>query len=303
MPSAPDPRDIAPSVGGEESRAAGPRPSDPAAPPPNPPRRDETIGHRDLRVWRTVVGRQLVRAAAWLVGVVKRVWRHSSLQATVVLTFLVGGALATYAAEAATDVYEDVSHSDGIAGLDLPVLDWAVSTRTPTRDQWVTAWTDIGGPVWGTVLVGAIVVILTVVWRRWTPALILLPGLIGSLAITVIGKDLTGRGRPPFSLAVPPYEVSTSFPSGHTLNATVLAGLTAYLLLILTRRMWLGALGVLAAATYAITMGLSRVWLGHHWLTDVIAGWLLGVAWVIGVITVHRIVLTLRDRDPEPPRP
>ena len=304
MPSAPDPVDSSPPVGGAESLVqaeTGPMRSDPAATPPSPPRRDETIGHRDLRVWRTVIGRQLVRAAAWLVGLVERVWRRSSLQATVILTFLVGGALATYATEAATDVYEDVSHSDGIAALDQPVLDWAISTRTPTRDQWITTFTDIGGPVWGSVLAVVILGVLVAVWRRWTPVLVLLPGLLGALAITVVGKDLTGRGRPPFSEAVPPYEVSTSFPSGHTLNATVLAGLTAYLLLILTRRMWLGVLGVIAAATYAVTMGLSRVWLGHHWLTDVLAGWLLGAAWVIGVITVHRIVLTLRDREPEPP--
>ena len=61
-------------------------------------------------------------------------------------------------------------------------------------------------------------------------------------------------------------------------------------------------LAALLAIGYAATMGLSRVWLGHHWLTDVVAGWLLGAAWVLGVITVHRLVLTVRHHaHPEAP--
>jgi membrane-associated phospholipid phosphatase len=45
-------------------------------------------------------------------------------------------------------------------------------------------------------------------------------------------------------------------------------------------------------------MGLSRVFLGHHWLTDVIFAWLLGAAWLALVITSHRLFLTLRRAQP-----
>lgn len=294
MPSAPDIRPPAPSTGGPRPAVRPPTPRELSAPPSIPAKQEERIGERDLRVWRTGIGRLLVRAFAAVVMFGERVWKGWSLEVTIALTLLVGGALASYALEGATDVYEDVSHADGIAGLDQPVLDWVVAHRTPASSQAVTWFTDIGGPVGGVVLAGLVMVVLAWSWRRWTPVLLLLPGLLGSLAITIIGKDLTGRGRPPLALAVPPYEVSPSFPSGHTLNATVLAGLTAYLLVLLVQRVWLGALGGALAAIYALTMGLSRVWLGHHWLTDVVAGWLLGAAWVVGVITVHRIVLTLR---------
>jgi undecaprenyl-diphosphatase len=62
-------------------------------------------------------------------------------------------------------------------------------------------------------------------------------------------------------------------------------------------RIWTAAL----AAAFAVTMGLSRVYLGHHWLTDVLAAWALGLAWLVLVITAHRLYLTIRKRrDPAP---
>ena len=115
----------------------------------------------------------------------------------------------------------------------------------------------------------------------------------GSVLITVLGKDLVGRARPPVTLAVPPLETSPSFPSGHALNATVVLGLAAYLVMLGRRHLRSKLLVASAVVVFVVAMGLSRVWLGHHWLTDVMAGWLVGLAWLAAVVTGHRVKVTL----------
>ena len=69
------------------------------------------------------------------------------------------------------------------------------------------------------------------VWRSRTPLILMLIAVAGSLLLTTVGKQVIGRVRPPLVDAVPPYESSPSFPSGHALNSTVIAGLVAYLVL------------------------------------------------------------------------
>jgi len=138
------------------------------------------------------------------------------------------------------------------------------------------------------------VVIMTLRWRSWTPLILLVIGVAGSLLMTVVGKDLVGRARPPQADAVPPYETSPSFPSGHTLNSTAIASLIAYLLLLHLTSLLARVLSVVCAVLWFVAMGLSRVFLGYHWLTDIMAGCTLGLAWVALVITSHRLFLTVR---------
>ncbi|WP_347347858.1 phosphatase PAP2 family protein [Nigerium sp.] len=207
--------------------------------------------------------------------------------------------LAIWLTHGAEEVLESVSQGNGIALWDRPVLTWAESVRTPTLNGVIAWYSNTGGPLWQPIVSVIVVAFLCWRWRDATPFVLTAVAAGGALAITYFGKRAVGRVRPPLAEAIPPYEYSPSFPSGHTLNATVIAGILCYLILRHTkpygwgvRLFWVAFFGL-----YALTMGLTRVYLGHHWLTDVFAGWLLGFAWVAVVIALHRIWRAVRHRE------
>lgn len=210
------------------------------------------------------------------------------------LMLVIGAAIAVALTAVSEEVYDAVVAKDGVAAFDRPVLDAAIGLRTPVIDHWVTWFTDLGGPIGMPIIAVAIVLVMVLRWRSWTPPALMLAAVAGSLAMTTTGKAVIGRVRPPLSDAVPPFESSPSFPSGHALNSTVIAGLVAYLLVRRLDGRLSRTLVVVAAVAWALAMGLSRVFLGHHWLTDVMAAWTLGLAWLTFVITVHQLFLLLQ---------
>ena len=252
---------------------------------------EEHIGGRDLARWPTPVGRRLVRVVAVLAA---NVSAHSVLY----ITASVGLVLVVGLTAAGAGIYDAVVEQDGISGLDQPALDQSITHRTATNTQLLTAFTHLGGLIGMTIIASVITIAMVWRWRSRTPLILMLIGVAGSLTMTSVGKAIVGRLRPPLTEAVPPYEYAFSFPSGHALNSTVIAGMVAYLLIRRLRTRWARAAAVIVAIVWALAIGLSRVFLGHHWLTDVIFAWLLGAAWLALVITSHRLFLTIRRAEP-----
>ncbi|MFT4110017.1 phosphatase PAP2 family protein [Propionicimonas sp.] len=218
--------------------------------------------------------------------------------AAIGLTGLVGAVVFSLLMIASASVYEAVAEDDGVAGLDRPVLDAMIRLRTPLSETVATAFTELGTTVPMVVIGIFLISALYLTHRRRTIIVLMVVAAAGSITFTIVGKALVGRSRPPLVDAVPPYEASFSFPSGHTLNSTVVAGMLAYLVVWLAARVWQRACAVVGAALWALAMGLSRVFLGHHWLTDVVFAWLFGLAWLALLITVHQLLLRRQARRP-----
>jgi undecaprenyl-diphosphatase len=247
---------------------------------------EKTIGSRDLTQWRSRPGRWLRE----VFGALADRLRNTDLAALTLLG--VAAVLAVGATMLAGEIYESVASGHGITQWDEPVLQFMVASRTPGFTTFVAAFSNSGGALWMTIITGVAIAAVCLKWRRWTPLVLMLITVGGSLAMTVVGKRLADRARPPYELAVPPYESSASFPSGHTLNSIVITGMFCYLLVSHLTNTLARVATVTIGAIYTIAMGLSRVYLGHHWLTDVLAAWCLGLAWLTVVITAHRLWLT-----------
>lgn len=141
-----------------------------------------------------------------------------------------------------------------------------------------TAVTDLGGTV---AMAGlAVVVAMWSAWRgrRGHAALLVVTAVEAGGLVSLI-KHLVGRIRPPQAVQLV-LETNPSFPSGHTLGSTAVIGVVTVVMLTRSRGRLRRAVLAMAAVAAIVAIGLSRLYLGVHWATDVLAGWLIGGAWL-----------------------
>lgn len=128
-------------------------------------------------------------------------------------------------------------------------------------------------------------VVVLLVARRWfRTALWVSVAVLGVALLTTLLKALFGRVRPDFDLGGARYD-SLSYPSGHSSGIATLvtvALLLVWPLLVRRARTWVLVLGFCLVAL----VGLTRMWLGVHFLSDVLGGWALGVGWSLVVATL-----------------
>lgn len=210
------------------------------------------------------------------------------------ITLALGAVFVVVMTVLAAEIYEGVAEADDLAGFDHPLLAWVMSWRSPELNTVITWFTNTGGTVGMPIIAVLAIVALTFVSRSWRPALLIVAAALGSLAMTVAGKNLIGRARPDQAEAIPPFESSPSFPSGHTLNATAIIAVIAYLWFLELEKRAARAWMIAGCAAYIVLIGLSRVYLGHHWLTDVAVAWVLGLGWAALVALAHRVFHTVR---------
>ena len=167
----------------------------------------------------------------------------------------------------------------GVPAVDQSALDYVLDHRTAGRSTLARVITQCGG----TLAVTAVTVLVAVfaALRRWwlLAAQSVLAGL-GTTLLIVGGKTAFGRPRPPADTQLGVLQ-SLSFPSGHALGSMVAAGLVLAVVFALTRTQWSRVAAVLTVALYVLAVGLSRLYLGVHWGTDVLGGWLFGAGWVL----------------------
>ena len=220
--------------------------------------------------------------------------RAGAIRLSRLLALRVGilGVLAAMAAALADSVVD----GDGLTVIDQPIWQFAVDHRTPALTVFFRVVTTVGSTVSMGILATAAVLYLA--YRRRTEDAILVAAVsVGAGLIVRLGKASVGRERPPeaYRLAT---ESTESFPSGHALASLAILSVLA-LLVGRTLQSERARLALrIGVGVVIVLIGVSRIYLGVHWATDVLGGWVSGTAWLVLCLTVRMVVRDWRARSP-----
>lgn len=167
---------------------------------------------------------------------------------------------------------------------DEQVLLAIYSLSSDTLDRIIGATTDLGY-TWWVGLVTIVAVSLCVKRRNYKNALVVVVGVVGSAIINLLLKLFFQRDRPELWERLIT-ENSYSFPSGHAMAS---ASLAAVIIVILWPTKW-RYFALAIGSVYVMYIGFTRMYLGVHYPTDIIAGWLVATSWVaITTIIVKKL--------------
>jgi undecaprenyl-diphosphatase len=249
------------------------------------------------------------RAGAWLAKSPPGKWAiaraGSKVSYAPILLVVVLGGLAAFGA--------------GVLFVDLAEQFRLTTSRVYRYDQAIHTWfgnehqdpitvllrvaTTIGGST-GMGLITATVAAILLVRKERASAIFVLVTAVGGAILNTGLKMIYARARPDMSAALAVARFY-SFPSGHAMISFTTCGALAYIAL---RQHWRWALKSAALAlalTIVVLVGLSRVYLGVHWASDIAGGWSAGIVWLAAAVVAFEMLLRLRQRRrgaaPSPP--
>jgi membrane-associated phospholipid phosphatase len=226
-------------------------------------------------------------------------WSDAHPKLSVVLLYLpmililVGGGFAAFAAG---KLFGDLSQSfrltdSGIFHIDQIVNVWFRTERFHGLTILFIAVTDLGGPIG----MGVIAIVLTVllVRKERASAIYMVITGIGGVLLNVGLKLLYARARPDVATSIAVAQ-GNSFPSGHAMGSFIILGAIAYLMLRQNFTWKLKSVLLAVIVTLIVLVGLSRVYLGVHWSSDIIAGWCAGTVWLAAATVAFETLLRIR---------
>jgi membrane-associated phospholipid phosphatase len=191
-------------------------------------------------------------------------------------SLLAGFVAVAVCAVATGELLRLVERSDGSTALDREIMSWVVDHRTAGVTTAARTFSLLGS---SKVLVPVVASVgLALVWRRrFALAGLLVAAWGGSIGLYNLTKLIVDRRRPPPGIRLST-AAGSSFPSGHaTQSLATYVALAVVTIIVLPRTR---VFAWVVAVTLIVGVGWSRLYLGVHWATDVVAGWIIAALWI-----------------------
>jgi membrane-associated phospholipid phosphatase len=179
---------------------------------------------------------------------------------------------------------QDVLNHSALTQFDITILEWFHSHNTAIGIRSFEAISFLGSPFILNSL-GIALAVYFIIRQAWIFLASWIAALIGAGILDWFLKEAVRRPRPAYAVAIL-HGHSFSFPSGHALASLLAYGMTAYFVIVLRVQEALSRTTVICLATILIfAIGVSRLYLGVHYFTDVIAGYAAGIVWLSTCVT------------------
>lgn len=179
-------------------------------------------------------------------------------------------------------LFEDVILEKSIPSLDYIIVNWVYSFRTPVLNEIMKAITTLGNVSGVAIFLGIVLIALFFLKKKKYIIPIIISSVFGEVFVYFM-KIIAQRARPLTQNALIT-ETDFSFPSGHAMIAITVYGFVLYFLIQACKERWQRIALVIVGGLLILSIGFSRLYLGVHWPTDILASYLLGGSWVCFLI-------------------
>jgi undecaprenyl-diphosphatase len=211
--------------------------------------------------------------------------------------FLVGGFVVAAAAAWAFGEFAEKVVAGQTQAFDESVLRWMAAHHSKLLDDVMLEITALGT---GTVVLMIVCVasLFLVLTRHKYSAILLIVATAGGILLDLVLKNFFNRPRPSvFTWGT--NAISSSFPSGHAMSAAIVYSTVAYLAARLHRRAWARWVVMTLAVIVIILISISRLYLGVHYPSDVLAGLIVGLSWAAFCMATLEAIQRFGKRSPE----
>ncbi len=225
----------------------------------------------------------------------RHVFRKDNPKLPYIITVLVAFVIVVAGINIFVELTETLK-DDVLAQYDQQISEYIISFRSPQLTQYFLFMTH-AGDIYGYLIVFSIALIISIIlfknWRYAAQTLFVL--LLASISNTIL-KRFVDRARPGIEHLV--VVETLSYPSGHAMAAMAFYGFLIYLFYRFKMSAWLKYGIILLLIFIILSIGISRIYLGVHFPSDIAGGYIAGLIWVFFCILIFNLVVVFR-RDPK----